>query len=116
MDAQTVVKLIFQIRHLFIYIRDICSEIIIIELNYDESEKLSGREDEIRRKHSRRSRGQYAGNKKMEKNKTIRVHFEGLILNFIKCFVPMSKELCRLEVRGVISYLAFCKYWTVVGR
>lgn len=57
-----------------------------------------------------------AGNKKMEKNKTIRVHFEGLILNFIKCFVPMSKELYRLEVRGVISYLAFCKYWTVVGR
>lgn len=57
-----------------------------------------------------------AGNKKMEKNKTIRVHFEGLILSFIKCFVPMSKELCRLEVRGVISYLAFCKYWTVVGR
>lgn len=53
-----VVKLIFQIRHLFIYIRDICSEIIIIELNYDESEKLSGREDEIRRKHSRRSTGQ----------------------------------------------------------
>lgn len=39
-----------------------------------------------------------AGNKKMEKNKTIRVHFEGLILNFIKCFVTMSKELCRLEV------------------
>lgn len=57
-----------------------------------------------------------AGDKKMEKNKAIRVSFEGLILNFIRCFVSMSKELCRIEVGSVISYLAFCKYWTVVGR
>lgn len=57
-----------------------------------------------------------AGNWTMEKNKAIGVSFKILILNFIKCFVPMSKELCRLELRGVISYFAFHKYCTVVGR
>lgn len=34
------------------------SEKIIIKLNSDGSQKLSGSEDEIRRKHSRRSTGQ----------------------------------------------------------
>lgn len=57
-----------------------------------------------------------AGDKTMEKNKAIGVSFKVLILNFIKCFVPMSKELCRLEVKGVISYFAFHKYRTVLGR